>query len=104
MFLQDRTNNFAEAAHRRLQLELGMDHPSLWKLIDGLRRVQKRRDVDYERMVAGHAPLLKSKKYVNVDKRIFNLVQRLNECNRPTDPEVLLEFLRGIAHNLEIHS
>ena len=81
-----------------------MDHPSLWKLINGLRRVQKGPDVDYKCMVAGHAPLPKRKKYVNVDKRIFNLVQRLNECNQPTDPEVLLEFLRGIAHNIEIHS
>ena len=81
-----------------------MDHPSLWKLIDGLRRVQKGRDVDYERMVASHAPIPKRKKYVNVDKRIFNLVQRLNECNQPTDLEVHLEFLRGIAHNIEIHS
>ncbi|KAK9701824.1 Zinc knuckle [Popillia japonica] len=36
---QDRTNNHAEAAHR-LQRELGMDHPTIWKLIDGLRKVQ----------------------------------------------------------------
>ena len=81
-----------------------MDHSSLWKLIDGLRRVQKGRDVHYKRMVASHAPLPKRKKYVNVDKRIFNLVQKLNECNQPTEPEVLLEFLRGIAHNIKIHS
>lgn len=48
---RDRTNNHAEAAHRRLQSELQMDHPSLWKLIDGLRKVQKSRDLEYERMV-----------------------------------------------------
>lgn len=38
---QDRTNNHAEAAHRRLQTELGMEHPTIWKLIASLRKVQK---------------------------------------------------------------
>ncbi|KRZ00056.1 hypothetical protein T11_8057, partial [Trichinella zimbabwensis] len=33
-----RTNNFTEAAHRRLKAELGMAHPTIWKLIDSLRK------------------------------------------------------------------
>ncbi|KAG8238222.1 hypothetical protein J437_LFUL017251 [Ladona fulva] len=32
-----RTNSYAEAAHRRLQAELGMDYPSIRKFIDGLQ-------------------------------------------------------------------
>ncbi|KAK4880957.1 hypothetical protein RN001_004276 [Aquatica leii] len=59
----DRTNNYVEAAHRRLQMELGVDHPTIWKLIDGLRKVQSNRDVYYEQLVAGHAPPQKLKKY-----------------------------------------
>ena len=58
---QDHTNNRAEAAHRRLQDELGMDHPNLWKLIDGLRKIQKSRDLDYQRMISGHPPLKEKK-------------------------------------------
>ena len=34
---EDRTNNNTEAAHCRLKYELGMQHPTIWKLIDGLR-------------------------------------------------------------------
>jgi len=37
----DRTNDHAEAAHRRLKRELDVVHPSIWKFTDGLRRVQK---------------------------------------------------------------
>ncbi|XP_054717469.1 uncharacterized protein LOC129226865 [Uloborus diversus] len=60
---EDRTNNHAEAAHRRLQYELGMQHPTIWKLIDGLRKVQKGRDAHFEQLLAGHEPQMKLKKY-----------------------------------------
>lgn len=41
---QDRTNIHAEAVHFRLQTELSMDHFTIWKLLDGLRKVQANRD------------------------------------------------------------
>ncbi|KAB0799136.1 hypothetical protein PPYR_07016 [Photinus pyralis] len=92
---QNRTNNHAEAAHRRLQVELGVEHPTLWKLIESLRKVQKGRDLYYEQLVAGHAPPLKLRKYRDADSRILRIVRNYNTYNN-------IEFLRAIAHNYGI--
>lgn len=74
-----------------------MDHPSLWKLIDGLRKLQKGRDVYYEQLVAGQRPVLKLHKYVLVDQRILRIVGSYNDRN-------MIEYLRGLAHNFIINS
>jgi len=92
---QERTNNHAEAAHRRLQSVLQMDHPSIWKFVDGLRRVQKERDLLFEQMVAGNPPPVKRRKYRQADSRILSLVRDFE--HRP-----MKEYLRGIAHNFEM--
>ena len=52
-FLQDCTNNHAEASHRRLQNELTRANPTIWKFIDGLQKAQKAGDLQHEQMVAG---------------------------------------------------
>jgi hypothetical protein len=93
---QDRTNNHAEATHKRLQSVLQMDHPWLWLFITSLRRVQKERDLLYEQMVTGHAPPAKRRKYRDADTRILTLVNDFQQ--RP-----MLEYLRGIAHNFEMN-
>lgn len=93
---QDRTNNHAEAAHRRLQTELSMDHPTIWKLIDGLRKVQANRDFYYEHLVAGHNPPVKLKKYRDADQRILTIVRDYHSRD-------IVEYLRGIAHNYQMN-
>lgn len=92
----DRTNNHAEASNRRLQQELGVTHPTIWKFIDSLRKVQKGRDAYYEQLVAGNPPPLKLKKYREADRRILFLVQNFNEATN------VIEYLRGIGHNYEM--
>ncbi|CAI6351496.1 unnamed protein product [Macrosiphum euphorbiae] len=92
---QDRINNPAEAAHRRLQTELGMNHSTIWKLIDGLRKVQTNRDFYYEQLVAGHNPPVKLKKYRDADQRILTVVR--DYFNR-----AVVEYLRGISHNYQM--
>lgn len=88
----DRTNNHAEAAHRRLQAEFGVDHPTLWKFIDGLRVVQKSIDQIYEEFVRGDPAPKKRKKYQRADARLLTIVEDFE--NRQ-----ITEYLRGIANN-----
>ncbi|KRZ70481.1 PiggyBac transposable element-derived protein 3 [Trichinella papuae] len=90
----NRTNNFAEAAHRRLKAELGMAHPTIWKLIDSLRKVQHARDLFYEQLVAGHQPPKKLKKYRDADERTVRIVRQYNDRD-------IITYLQGLAHNYD---
>lgn len=92
----DRTNNHAEAAHRRLQCELSMDHPTIWKFINTLKKIQCGRDVFYEKLRAGFEPPHKLKKYVQADIRIKNIVTEY------TTTRTFVEYLKAIAHNYEM--
>lgn len=50
---RDRTNNFAEAAHRRLQVDFGVKHPRIWNFINTLKKIQKSNDAEYELFIRG---------------------------------------------------
>ncbi|CAI6376617.1 unnamed protein product [Macrosiphum euphorbiae] len=93
---KNRTNNHAEAANRRLNMEMGVNHPSLWSFITCLQKVQSGRDFYYSQLEAGNSPPKKLKKYIDVDKRILKIVQN-NEQSE------ILTFLRGIAQNISVH-
>lgn len=89
---QCRTNNHAEAAHRRLQTEFEVKHPSIWRFIDGLRAIQKSRDLQFEQFVAGAPAPQKRRKYRQADERILNIVRMY------ADREII-DYLRGLSHN-----
>ena len=88
----DRTNNFAEASHRKLQTGFGVAHPMLWKFLDCLKKIQKCYDADYERYVACHNPAHKRRRYVEADNRILNKVRNYDANN-------ITEYLRGLSDN-----
>ena len=92
---QERTNNSAEVTHRKLQHELGMCHPTIWRFIDELRVIQKGRHLQLEHALTGQEPVLKTKKYKNADKR-FRAIVNEYASRQP------LEYLRAIANNYMI--
>ena len=93
----ERTNNYAEAAHRRIMAELQTDHPTIWKLITDLKKVQKGRDAFHENLVAGNAAPKKQQRYIQCDARIERLVGNFVNYVNITD------FLRDLAHNFEMN-
>lgn len=88
----DRTNNYCEAAHRRLHKQLCMDHPSIWKFIGGIKQIQKGKDKNYEEMVAGAPPAAKRRPVQRVNERVREIV--LGGLAARTH----LEYLGGLAN------
>jgi len=73
-----------------------MDYPTSWKLIDGLRRVQKGRDAFHEPLVAGNPPPRKLSRCRMCDERILRVVQGYANYG-------VTGYLRGIAHNFQMY-
>jgi hypothetical protein len=90
---QARTNNSVESWHRSFEHLLRASHPSIWSLIDALRKDSAAALMDLERLNAGAPPPKRRREYEALDQRLLTLVQDYD--NRPT-----LEYLRGIAHNI----
>ncbi len=65
-----------------------MNHPTIWKLVDGMRRVQIGRDAAYEQMIRGEAPAKKRKKYVDADAQIKKLVVGYSQFLRSTNHRI----------------
>ncbi|KAK9688584.1 hypothetical protein QE152_g35202 [Popillia japonica] len=106
---EDRINNQAVPAHRRLQTELGMRKP-----IDRLRKVQHGRDLFYEQLIAGQNPPLQ--KYRDAHERILSILQNYFFAELPTTLKWTTEnkassgkrivfdkeLVSEIAHNFEM--
>ena len=90
---QERTNNYSEACHKKIQHAFGMAHPTIWKFLEGLKLTIKGYDTDYEQFIAGNPRPAKRTKYVDLDNQILDKVFNF-------DPQGnLFEYLRGISQN-----
>ena len=89
-----RTINSLEGWHNHLQANITSSHPNIWRFLQVLKTEQALNDTIINQMLAGQEPPSKRKKYQDATKRIANIVQDYE--NRE-----IVDFLRGIAHNLK---
>ena len=88
-----KTNNNVEGWHKSFQSNVGCCHPNLWKFITFIQREQDLQQTHYTQAMAGHASQPARKKYFDSHQRILKIV-------RDYPNRAILDFLRGIAHNL----
>ncbi len=86
-----RTNNQAEAWHRRLNSVVQCEHPSLWMFLESLQKEENYIRCQIVKINAGQTSP-QCKQYLDYNKRLKNLLL----SPHPT----LLEQIKGIALNL----
>ncbi|KAL3877189.1 hypothetical protein ACJMK2_034930 [Sinanodonta woodiana] len=91
-----RTNNSVEAWHRAFQQTLDCNHPSVYKLINHFRLEQYHIEIELESHLAGvNQPEASKNKYVQLNRRLQAIVSTYAN-------DSMMDYLRGIVHNLEI--
>ena len=88
-----KTNNSVEGWHRSFQSNVGSYHPTLWKFITFIQREQALQQVHCIQVLAGHPSQPQRKKYADLNTRILTIVRSYSDRN-------IMDYLRGIAHNL----
>ena len=89
-----RTQNNVEAWYRRWEILVGQSHIGVYRMIEELQKEQQSVDLQVESIIRGERR--PTKKNLNWrEKRILMIVD--DRENRS-----VMEFLRGIAHNLTI--
>ena len=85
-----RSNNSLEGLHNALQHSLSCQHPTIWKLIEALKKeeciaVKKKSDF--------HRGIIVPQKNKIANKRVMALLDKYT-------PEDKIKFLKGIAHSI----
>ena len=90
-----RTNNRVEGWHRHMQASFSAYHTNIIQFIRVLKREQALNEVKQARMTAEENPPSQKRKYEAVTNRLSTLVGEFENRGQ-------LEYLRGIAHNLQL--
>ena len=91
-----RTNNAMEGWHRAFQHTVGYAHRTVYKLINSMRLEQSHTQNLKSKIDAGKNVVRKNQKYVRVNAAIRRLIDNSNQ-------QELLDYLRGISHNIELN-
>ncbi|CAB4373540.1 unnamed protein product [Rhizophagus irregularis] len=88
-----RTQNFVERWHQRWLTLLGKHHVGVYTIIKEMRNEQHQTELQIERILRGEPLPNKCKHQIDRENRILTV------CNN-RDNYTLVEYLRGIAHNI----
>ena len=72
---------------------LGFSNPTIWKFIDGLKKIQNASKTKIAGLVA-RGPTPRKRKYIDLDEGIKTITTDFHNRH-------IMDFLRGIAHNLQ---
>ena len=89
-----KTNNACEGFNRAINSMLGSAHPTTYKLIDSLKKQHELTKSKIEEVVRGDAVPSGREMYKKSAARLKKVVETYDEIP-------LLDYLRGVAHNIE---
>lgn len=94
-----RTNNHAEAWNHHIKHLVGHDHPSVWRLLEGLQMDTAEASSRILRHIAGNSSPKRQSKHVKAtNKRLKNLCEAYVGGNKP-----LNDFLIAVGHAIRLH-
>ena len=90
-----RTQNAIEAWHRRWETLVGKSHVGVYTIIQEFQREQRQVEIQVEKILRGEQRPKQKKSTINREKRIMTVFN--DRANRS-----VMDFLRGIAHNISL--
>ena len=90
-----RTQNNIEAWHRRWEVLVGQSHIGVYKMIEELQKEQRNVDLQVKSIICGEQRPARKRTLIERETRIMIIVNDRENCT-------VMDFLRGIAHNLTI--
>ena len=88
-----RTNNSVEGWNNRFNLLLGAHHPTIWKLIDGIKLEQSNIEFEINQIRAGTPAKKRKRIYNDLNERLVTNITRHGTITS-------LEYVLGIAQNI----
>ena len=88
-----KTNNACEGFNRAVNSMLGAAHPTIFKLLDSLKKQQELTRAKIEQILAGNADAQSREKYIRRSARLLKLVSEYDGKN--------LEYLKGVANSIK---
>ena len=71
-------------------------HPTIWKLIDALKEENDLQETTRAQVINGRNPIRHKKHYERTDKALDTLCDKFEQL-------LILDFLRGVSHNLKMN-